>query len=101
MLGSRGKTDWLWLGEVLRGPKPDEVRQKLKPITKLKVDVLRASSTGTFPTDLLHAACPDTDLQSEMAPRYRGFAEQSHLWAASGLVHNPLYFEDISLERHG
>lgn len=45
--------------------------------------------------------CPEEAPFYAMTPPTRCFAETHYLWTASNLYHNPLYFEDVSLERYG
>jgi hypothetical protein len=46
-------------------------------------------------------ACPEEAPFYTMTPPTRCFAETHYLWTAANLYHNPLYFEDVSLERYG
>lgn len=45
--------------------------------------------------------CPLEEDRELLTPAQRHFSHMHYLWCASNLYHNPLYFEDVSLERYG
>ena len=45
--------------------------------------------------------CPEEVALSQEPYEGRSFPDQVFSWAASNLYHNPLYFEDVPLERYG
>ena len=62
--------------------------KKIQEIRPFRVD----QGPGQLPEEVTF-----TDKPYEM----RTFAESSYMWAASDLYYNPLYFEDVPLERYG
>ena len=69
---------------------PAERPIRFKPISELTANI--APSKGDLPPDYPLAA-------AVFQPR--AFAPCTFMWAASGLCHKPLYFEDVQLERYG
>ena len=61
-----------------------------KPMHELTTNI--APSKGELP--------PDYPLTAAVF-QPRAFAPCTFMWAASGLYHKPLYFEDVQLERYG
>ncbi len=45
--------------------------------------------------------CPDEEDVLVVTPADRMFPDINYMWCASNLYHNPLYFEDVQLERYG
>jgi hypothetical protein len=45
--------------------------------------------------------CPLEEDREFLTPAHRNFAHMRYMWCASNLYHNPLYFEDVALERYG
>jgi len=45
--------------------------------------------------------CPVEEDREFLTPSSRHFAHMRYMWCASNLYHNPLYFEDVALERYG
>jgi hypothetical protein len=45
--------------------------------------------------------CPVEEDLALLTPADRHFAHMRYMWCASNLYHNPLYFEDVQLERYG
>ncbi|HVJ68046.1 MAG TPA: hypothetical protein VM510_08690 [Caulifigura sp.] len=45
--------------------------------------------------------CPLEEDRLEITPADRLFPDMTYMWCASNLYHNPLYFEDVQLERYG
>jgi hypothetical protein len=47
------------------------------------------------------ADCPEEEDVLVLTPAERAFGDMNDMWCASNLYHNPLYFEDVQLERYG
>ena len=45
--------------------------------------------------------CPQDVEFVTLTPAHRAFGDMTYMWCASNLYHNPLYFEDVQLERYG
>jgi hypothetical protein len=45
--------------------------------------------------------CPVEEDREHLTPADRHFSHMNYMWCASNLYHNPLYFEDVPLERYG
>jgi hypothetical protein len=45
--------------------------------------------------------CPQDVEFVTLTPAHRAFGDMTYMWCASNLYHNPLYFEDMQLERYG
>ncbi|HVJ85853.1 MAG TPA: hypothetical protein VM452_09435 [Caulifigura sp.] len=45
--------------------------------------------------------CPLEEDLAELTPADRMFPDMTYMWCASNLYHNPLYFQDVQLERYG
>jgi len=45
--------------------------------------------------------CPLEEDRELLTPAERAFPHMNYMWCASNLYHNPLYFEDVQLERYG
>jgi hypothetical protein len=85
--------------QKLSCPSVEEMREDLKPITQLSINI-RADG-DRFPPNCaaeLLAADPSAVILAEMPRPWGG---QMFHWKASNLHFNPLYFEDIPLERYG
>lgn len=87
---------------------------KLKPISSIQ-PFLDYSPDGSDPCENLcprpdgapckddgnYKQCPEVFALPESGSPDRYFAESHFFWAATNLRHNPLYFEDPTLERYG
>ena len=68
------------------------------PITSLTTSI--ALPPGALPGNV--AVERSSELQSVIDPRMDGtWTESCHSWAATGLYHRPLLFEEVNLERYG
>ena len=65
-----------------------------KPMTELTTDI---STTGNLPETTRETLEP----RMHSAGTHRGWIGMAYYWDASHLAHQPLYFEDVNLERHG
>jgi hypothetical protein len=66
---------------------------QVKPMSEISLDVLHPDQP--LPPELVLQG-PNVEGDDE-----RGFTAQTFQWSASRLSHEPLYFEDIPLERYG
>jgi len=76
---------------------PAQLREALKPLSAIGLDV-------RLPADETPQPCytaSEFALPAHLGPRTRHDSHIGFHWAASGLLHKPLYFEDVPLERHG
>ena len=75
---------------------PYEVDDLLTPLSRLAFDT-------RLPDGLTPRDCFAERLASRetLDTRSRGFGEQMFFWEPSELIHHPLYFEDVPLERYG
>lgn len=73
---------------------PGSAAFRPKDITSISLDVLCGPDA---PEEL----CSWTGEEGGLAEGARDFPEYAFHWQASGLSSNPLYFEDVSLERYG
>lgn len=55
---------------------------------------------GTCPGNS-NLECPVEEDRLELTPAERLFPDMTYMWCASNVYHNPLYFEDVQLERYG
>lgn len=73
----------------------EDLREALKPISKIQLDVIRHANET--PRDFSQVIMqPATEPSGPRTQTYTPFH-----WAAPGLSHKPLYFEDVPLERYG
>lgn len=77
-------------------PAPDD-KGFNTPIEDLDVDITPDPPEGGADLPDLPKVCPHG--QDQHVPRQ--WAPTTYTWKASGLCHNPLYFEDVHLERYG
>jgi len=72
----------------------EQMRASLKPLSEI---TLKVTPQGSAPPD-----CYARDTSSEEIWSYPASdSVYQYHWQAASLVHNPLYFEDIPLERYG
>lgn len=69
-----------------------------KPIAQLGVAI--SPPDGSLPEDLAHEIMAENPTPAG-AVLLRGWPVMQYHWAAPGSRHNPLYFEEINLERYG
>jgi len=87
---------------VLRCPSAEDLQKQLKPISSLHCDISvpAENDSEVVPPDcaaqLFSQESPQPLLNTARTPLTTQFA-----WAAPGLSHRPLYFEDAPLERYG
>jgi hypothetical protein len=80
-------------------PKAEEVATGFKTIDTLTARI--AAEGDKFPSDAAgEVFAQGGDILHTFGTR-REWAASNYFWVAPGLCHNPLYFEDINLERHG
>ncbi|MCA9239837.1 MAG: hypothetical protein KDA37_06545 [Planctomycetales bacterium] len=91
--------------EPIKPPRPDAgesdadtPRVRIKPITQLGVSI--DPPQGSLPKDLAHEAMAEDPTPAGMV-LVRGWPVMQYNWAAPGSRHNPLYFEEVNLERYG
>jgi len=73
----------------------EQMRASLKPLSEINLGI---TPRGGAPTDC-YALDVDSSQQIWSFPPSDSMFEFH--WQATGLVHNPLYFEDVPLERYG
>lgn len=78
--------------ELIEGPAS-------KAITQLSIDI--APPEGELPPDHAAEKFKELALQVHIPGTHRDWCGTSFYWNASLLNHQPLYFEDVNLERHG
>ncbi len=71
----------------------------LAPITNISLDISHKSDK--LPKDCYAEYYPESSSGTPFVWGRRSAVEYDFYWAAFGLVHNPLYFEDVPLERYG
>ena len=69
-----------------------------RPISDLTTDI--ALPAGQLPTDIA-AHCIEANPPAADPRTHGHWAWTSHHWAATGMHHKPLYFEEINAERYG
>jgi hypothetical protein len=72
----------------------EEMQETLKPISAIDLSVARTDTPRRCPP------VPDHDMYPGRLAAPDGTYLTFH-WAPPGLLHNPLYFEDVPLERYG
>jgi hypothetical protein len=77
--------------DIVDQPPPDE-----RPIDQMRVDT---RVTGEVPPSAAARYFSDTGEPGTWSGR--GWSQSCYMWEASALYHNPLYFEDVPLERYG
>ena len=78
-------------------PTPAELHGSLKPLAEISLSV---HATGKLPRDCFDSNGDLVDQRIDLYRQRTGTSYQFE-WEASQLGHNPLYFEDVPLERHG
>lgn len=78
--------------EAIEGPES-------KSITQLSIDI--TPPEGELPPDHAAEKFDELALQVHIPGTHRDWCGTSFYWNASLLNHQPLYFEDVNLERHG
>jgi hypothetical protein len=81
------------------GQLPEEVKSEFKSISSLGVNI--GTEEGRFPDDIAAGRFKGAGELYQSLGYRREWAASSYAWVAPGLCHNPLYFEEINLERHG
>jgi hypothetical protein len=76
---------------------PDQLRAVVPTIQAVNLDVLRGP--GQPPQSCFAVQQLGDEALNGNCPRWAG--QNDYQWKASGLFSNPLYFEDVSLERNG
>ena len=84
-------------------PSSERLSQELgeKEIGEISVSEARPARGERVPDDAFEQAIGKQGMEACYAPAARGFDHHHYHWKASGLLHKPLYFEDVSLERYG
>jgi hypothetical protein len=70
------------------------------PTAKYPCEHLCPRDPRFCPTDT-QDECPGEEDREFLTPAARNFSHMRYMWSASNLYHNPLYFEDVQLERYG
>ena len=85
-------------GAQIACPTPDQLRAMYKPIRDVvvKLDPPEGQLPIDCATGLFAAATP-----GESSDIGRGWADSEMNWAPTELAHQPLYFDDVPLERYG
>lgn len=78
-------------------PKPEKIRDSFKRLTAVRLDI--RPQRGPLPPDCFAQLRPDPPTPQPLAPRTDQLYQFA--WAAPGMFHHPLYFEDVPLERYG
>ncbi len=84
--------------------RPNEDQDRALDATWKPIGEVSASITppaGELPTDLAAARFAQAGVIGPPESEFRDWEPVTYCWAASGLYHNPLYFEEINLERYG
>jgi len=96
--------------QVAQVPKPgetlglkEEAIDVFRPITQIEpfYDYSPTSSTKNAMANAKEPRFPEVVNLPENGTTDRMYADMHYHWHASNLHHNPLYFEDVSLERYG
>ncbi len=91
-------------------PAFSEMQQSLRSITEISADIspkrFRTDAEGEereekFPPDCAREYLAELNAEPIVLDLPRGYVPAKFYWQASNLKHNPLYFEDINLERYG
>lgn len=69
------------------------------PMKQLSFNV--APPAGELPEDVAQRKFAMLASRTQLPGTHRTWAGMAYYWDASHLVHQPLYFEDVNLERHG
>ncbi len=83
------------------GPAPsvDDTDAGIKPIGVVNLNM--AQPPGETPLDLAAPRFARAGVTLAPASESRNWMEYSYYWKASGFCHQPLYFEEVNLERYG
>ena len=76
----------------------EESADQLKPLAQVNTNIV---VQGKVPTDAATIAFSKLGTQRHISGTSRPWVESTYTWDAPKLCHQPLYFEDINLERHG
>jgi len=82
----------------LAAPTPEEIYTGLRPIGTLTLDVHPKEPPPAMEVPYWAAEEP---VDGTWAGADRGWAPFAYLWEAPAVCHQPLYFEEVNLERHG
>lgn len=92
----------VWMEISDAGPIADGRSQGLDDkLRKTSVDGALSTEGKRVPDDAFSEVAETQGSAECSAPAARGFAHRRYHWNASGLLHKPFYFEDVSLERYG
>lgn len=83
----------------VRCPDAEQLRQLFKPLQSIQVNV--APSNGALPIDCSAELFLPAECSPEADCGQREWLQTEFTWAASELAHQPLYFDDVPLERYG
>jgi hypothetical protein len=78
---------------------PPAARSDFKPLDEIRIEPL--APDGMLPPDLSQNLFAPADQIPLAGMSDRGWSGSVLAWAASELVHQPLYFDDVPLERYG
>ncbi len=85
-------------------PSVDDVSVGIKPIGEVNVNITipgAQNASEQTPADLAAPRFAKAGVIYPPASEYRPWMASSFYWEAPGSSHNPLYFEEINLERYG
>jgi len=80
-------------------PSPDELQEWFKPLEDISIDA--TPSEGPLPLDCSTNLFFRADAYNQGMPVTRQWARTEFNWQASLLAHQPLYWDDVPLERYG
>jgi hypothetical protein len=85
----------------IRCPTREDLKKRMKGIDNIRVSDLPVSDGKILPQDCAQELIIQEGLREVALTDTRGWPEGTFSWKASGAVHRPLYFEDVTLERYG
>jgi hypothetical protein len=85
----------------IRCPTREDLKKRMKGIADIRVTDLPKQEGKVFPQDCAKELIEEEGEPTMTLADSRGWPEGTFSWKASGAVHRPLYFEDVTLERYG
>ncbi|MCA8997935.1 MAG: hypothetical protein KDA80_13145 [Planctomycetaceae bacterium] len=73
--------------------------EESRPLSTISVNI--APPPGAIPNDTAKARFETIEERTHLPGGHRNWCGATYYWNASLLNHQPLYFEDVNLERHG
>lgn len=84
--------------EIAAGDPQEDPCYMASPLSDVSVNI--AAPTGKMPEDLA-AVCREQNAPVTDSRMHGGWAMFEKRWAATGMCHRPLYFEEVNAERYG